>query len=196
MPEYKLDQKKKNQDIKGVKRTRLVLLGSYAIMLIPLYIDEIIQGSATMGRDLLFYIVGILAIVFWFYSSAPKVFSEVRIEPDKKDKNDIVIIKDQISIPMRRVKFIQETPNGLGIHSFGRKLWIPKAIRRYDEFKEEILSNVDAEVFSWTRLPTLWFWVALSAISLVGAIYFKDLLMAYTGVAVSAANITYLLFYE
>jgi hypothetical protein len=97
---------------------------------------------------------------------------------------------------MNRVRFVRETANGLWIYGGGRKLWVPKAIQRYDEFKNEIVSNVDPVVFSWKRLPTLWFWVALGTFSLVGFIYFRDVLIAYTGIAVVAANISYLLFYE
>jgi hypothetical protein len=121
------------------------------------------------------------------------VFSEVRIEAGKDGKT---VIKDQISISISRVRFIRETRNGLGIHAGGRKLWIPKAIKRYDECKNEIFSNMDPGVTSLKRLPVLWFWGFLSAGSLVISIMYKDYLFAYTGFALAAANISYLLFYE
>ena len=144
MPVYKLDQNKKKQGLKGVQKTRLILLVSYAILALPLYLDEFVQVSGDLVRDLLLYFVMVSAIIFWFNMNAPKVFSDVRIEAGKDDKT---IIKDQMSISISRVRFIRETRNGLGIHAGGRKLWVPKAIKRYDQLKNEIISDLDPEVF-------------------------------------------------
>ena len=199
MVSYKINQKTKKQNIKGIQKTRLIWLVSSAILLIPTMLLEPLWDGSSQLQDLVFFISWIMVLALFFYFSVPKLINDCEIKLEKDTINcslNYGIARNRNNISLEQVRYFHETANGITLYSRWKKIWVPKSLKKYDELRAKILNSIHPRATKWYRLPTLWFWIGLGVFGLAASIINKDASFAYSAIVVSASGISFVIFFE
>jgi hypothetical protein len=197
MKVYTINQKKKNEIIPSMKKTRMLLLVSVFLLALPLA-DDIGDSIEPITSYLIYILWGIFLILF-VPSLVPKRLNNYRVEVDGTSIRQNKYSKKPIQIS--KIRFIKETKHGLTISTWwGRRVWVPIAMNKYDEIKKWVDEKTNPNVYKWYRMPELLFLIFLFTFPFVGMLIFNfenlDLEFIYIWIVAFLSNVFFIWHFE